>query len=198
MDIFWLKTLKPIRITRLIIAQLHFDLLGIRIVEAVDFSFLKILSESGEWRGWARPDNGLQMTPYSTSLLHKVFTIIYVTNAPQQPRFRLNLNKHKRSYQRWNKLWYCYLIFWKSVGCFLMVRRLICFLRPGTSLRLQQAQSWCGHARPFTASLVCWYPWSLNCFGFVRVLTFATIGVENLGAEAACGLEFSRLYVLSM
>ena len=53
-------------------------------------------------------------------------------------------------------------------------------------------------ARPFTASLACWYPWSTNCFGFVTVLTCATIVVENLGAEAACGLEFSRLYVLSM
>ena len=51
-------------------------------------------------------------------------------------------------------------------------------------------------ARPFTASLACWYPWSTNCFGFVRVLTYATIGVENLGAVAACG--FSKLYVLSM
>ena len=148
-----------------------------------------------EWRGWARPDNGLQMTPYSRSLLHKVFTIIYVTNAPAKIQ-----TQSEQTYNVLSKMKQALML----SSNILIVSRMF-FEGPETDLFRPEAWDlteastvpepvW--PARPFTASLACWYPRSLNCFGFVRVLTYATIGVENLGAVAACG--FSKLYVLSM
>ena len=78
---------------------------------------------------------------------------------------------------------------------FIMVQRQICCLRPGASLRLQQALSWWGHARPFTASLASPEP---QLFWFCKSPHFRNHrGWESWSRTSNVGVTVhSRLYVL--